>query len=96
VLNFYYAFREFKFYRFTQVSSISLKTMPKSFDLTCKKGHYPHYSNKAMHLDYMCPYPEPKYYGFGFMSGNERVQLLELYEGQKAKIVRNKEELLVY
>jgi hypothetical protein len=63
VLNFYYAFREFKFSRFTQVSAISLKSMPKSFDLTCKKGPYPHYFKKAKNLDYMCPYPEPNIMG---------------------------------
>ena len=51
--------------------SISLKSMPKSFNLTCKKGNYPYFFNKAKNLDYVGPYPEPKYYGAAFMSGGE-------------------------
>jgi hypothetical protein len=42
---------------------MSLKSMPKSFDLTCKKGYYPHFFNTADNLDYVGPYPEPKFYG---------------------------------
>jgi hypothetical protein len=75
-----------------------LKSMPKSFELTCKKGYYPHFFNTADNLDYVGPYPEPKYYGADFMSGDERAQILEWYEEQKKKnkIFRNKEELLAY
>ena len=50
---------------------MNLKSMPKSFDLTCKKGYYPHFFNTAKNLDYMGPYPEPKYYVAEFMSGDE-------------------------
>ena len=42
---------------------MSLKSMQKSFDLTCKKGYYPHFINKANNLDYLGLYPEHKYYG---------------------------------
>jgi hypothetical protein len=42
---------------------ISLKSMPKSFDLTCKKGYYPHFFNTANNLNYEGPYPEPEFYG---------------------------------
>ena len=31
---------------------MSLKSMPKLFDLTCKKGYYPHFFNTANNLDY--------------------------------------------
>ena len=30
---------------------MSLKSMPKSFDLTCKKGYYPNFFNTAKNLD---------------------------------------------
>ena len=45
---------------------MSLKSMPKSFDLTCEKGYYPHF-NTANDLDYACPHPEPKFYGEDFV-----------------------------
>ena len=38
---------------------MSLKSMPKSFDLTCKKGYYSQFFNTAKNLDYVGPYPEP-------------------------------------
>jgi hypothetical protein len=71
-----------------------LKSMPKSFEPPCKKGYYPHFFNTADNLDYVGPYPEPKYYGADFMLGDERAQCLEWYEEQK--IFRDKEELLSY
>jgi hypothetical protein len=70
--------------------------MPKSFDLTCKKGYYPHFLNTAEKLDYVGSYPEPEYYGADYMSGNERAQFLEWYKEQKGKIFGNKEELEAY
>jgi len=42
---------------------VSLKSMPKLFHLTCKKGYYPHFLNMDKNLDYVGPYPEAKYYG---------------------------------
>jgi hypothetical protein len=42
------------------------------------------------------PYPEPKYYGADFMSGDEPAQFLEWYEEQKNKMFHNMEELLAY
>ena len=67
---------------------MSLKNMPKSFDLTCKKS--------ANNLDYVGSYPELKYYGSDFMSGVERPHFLAWYEEQKDKIFHNKKELLAY
>jgi len=75
---------------------ISLKSMPKSFDLTCKKGYYPHFFKTAKNMNYVEPYPEPVFYGADCMSGEERTQFLEWHGGQKDKIFRNKEELLAY
>jgi len=40
---------------------MSLKSIPKSFDLTCKKGYYTHFFNTANNLDYVGSYPETKY-----------------------------------
>ena len=42
---------------------MSLKSMPKSFDLTCKKGYYSHIFDTASSLNYVGPYPEPEFYG---------------------------------
>jgi hypothetical protein len=74
----------------------SLKSMPKSFDLICKKSYYPHFFNTANNLNYEGPYPEPEFYGAESMSVDERAQLLEWYEEQKGKLFRNKDELLAY
>jgi len=75
---------------------MSLNNMPKSFDLTCKKMYYTNSFNTAKNLDYVGPYPEPKYYGADYMLGDERAQFLDWYEEQKEKILRNKKELLAY
>ena len=75
---------------------MSLKSMPKSFDFTCKKGYYPHFFNTANNLEYVGPYPEPKFYGAEYMSGDERAQILEWFEEQRNKIFCNKQELLAY
>ena len=61
---------------------MSLKSMPKSFDLTCKKGYYINFFNSAENLDYVGPYPKPKFYGADYMSSDERAQLLEWHEEQ--------------
>jgi len=70
---------------------MSLKSMPKTFDLTRKKEYYPHFFNTAKNLDYVGPYPEPVFYGTDYISGNERAQFLEWYAGQNDKILRNNE-----
>jgi hypothetical protein len=75
---------------------MSLKSMPKSFDLTCKKGYYPHFFNTAENLDYVGSYPEPEYYGANYMSGDEQAQFMDWHKEQKGKIFRNKEELEAY
>jgi hypothetical protein len=37
---------------------MSLKSMPKSYDLACKEDYYPHFFNTASNLNYEGPYPE--------------------------------------
>jgi len=54
---------------------MSLKGMPKSFDLTLKNGYYPYSFNTAENLDHVAPYPEPKYYWADYMSGDESAHL---------------------
>jgi len=75
---------------------MSLKSMPKSFELTCKKGYYPHFFNAADDLVYVGSYPEPKFYGADFMSGDGRTQFSAWYEGVKDKILKDREELLAH
>jgi hypothetical protein len=75
---------------------MSLKSMPKSFDLTCRKGFYPHFFNTGSNLNYVGAYPEPEFYGAEYMSAVERAQFLEWHQGQKGKVFSNKEELLAY
>ena len=64
---------------------MSLRSMPKPFDLTCKKGYYSHFFNTANNLDYVGPHPEPKFYGADFMSGDVRAQFSASYEGERQK-----------
>jgi hypothetical protein len=75
---------------------MSLKSMPKSFDLTCKKGYYPHFFKTASNLNYVGPYPEPEFYAADSMSADERTQLMQWYDEQKGKLFSNKDELLAY
>jgi len=70
--------------------------MPKTFDLTCKKGYDPHFFNMASNVNYVVSYPESKYHGADFKSGDERVQFFEWHEEQKGEIFCNKEELLAH
>jgi len=70
--------------------------MHKSFDLTCKKGYYPHFFNMTNNLAYVGRYPEPKIYGADYMSVDERAQFLEWYEENKDKIFCNKQVLSDY
>jgi hypothetical protein len=46
---------------------MSLKSMPKPFDLTCRKEYYPHFFNTARNLNYEGPYPEPEFYGADYV-----------------------------
>jgi hypothetical protein len=39
--------------------------------------------NTADNLDYVGPYPEPKYYGADFILGDEQAPFLEWYEEKK-------------
>ena len=61
-----------------------------------QEGLLPTFFNTANNLDYVGPYPEPKYYGADFMSADDRDQDLAWHEEQKDKIFHNKQELLAY
>ena len=61
---------------------MSLKSMPKSFDLTCKNGYYPHFSTRSTFSN-VGPYP--LYLWADYMLGDDRVQFMEWYEEQKDK-----------
>lgn len=54
-----------------------------------------HFFNTANNLDYVSPYPKPKYSGADFISCDERAQFSDWYEGVREKI-NNKENLLAY
>jgi hypothetical protein len=56
--------------------SMSLKSMPKTFDMTCNKGHYPHYFNMANNLNYESPYPYPEFYETDSMPADEHAQFM--------------------
>ena len=75
---------------------MSLKSMPKSFDLTCKKRYYPYFFNTASNRNYVGPYPDPEFYGADSMPTDERTQFMQWYEEQKGKLFSNKDELLAY
>ena len=59
---------------------MSLKSIPKSFHLTCKELHYTDLFNTAENLDCVCPYSVPKFYGADYMLGDEQAQFLGWYE----------------
>jgi hypothetical protein len=61
-----------------------------------QSGVLPHSFNTANNLDYVGYHPEPKYYGAGFMSGDDRAQFSARYEGVKDRIFNSKEELLAH
>jgi len=61
----------------------SLKSMPNSFDLTCKKGYYPHFFNTASDLNYVGSYPKTEYLGADFMSGDNCAQFFGMARGAK-------------
>jgi len=75
---------------------MSLKSMPKSFNLKCKKGYYHHFFNTANNLDYVGSHSELKFYGSDFMCGDERTLFSACYEGAKDKIFDSGEDLLAY
>jgi hypothetical protein len=52
--------------------NMPLKSIPKAFDLSCKKGYFPHFWKTLQNLDYVGPYPDVKYYGADYMSEGER------------------------
>jgi hypothetical protein len=56
---------------------MSFKSMPKSFDLTCKKGYYLHFFNTASNLNYVEPYHKHEFYGADYISVYERAQLMQ-------------------
>jgi hypothetical protein len=74
----------------------SLESVPKSFDLTCKKVYYPHFYNTDNNLKYVGTSPEPKFQLTDYKSGDERAKFLEWYEEQNVKIFCNKQELFAY
>jgi hypothetical protein len=62
---------------------MSLRSMPNHLT-SMQKRLLLSFFNTANNLDYVGPYPEPKYYGADFMPGDERAQFLAWYEEQKA------------
>ena len=75
---------------------LSLKSMPKSFNLKCKKGYSHHFFNTANNLDYVGSHSELKFYGADFMCGDERTLFSACYEGTKDKMFDSGEDLLAY
>jgi hypothetical protein len=76
--------------------NMALKSIPKLFDVTCKKGFYPHFYNTHANLDYVGLYPDAEYYGADYMSEGERTQFLAWHGEQKDEIFNNREQLLAY
>ena len=72
---------------------MSLKSMPKSFDLTLRRVIIP-ISLTRPRIWIVGPYAEHKYYG-QTLSGDERAQFLAWYEEQKENISKIR-KLLAY
>jgi len=56
---------------------MSLKSMLKSFDLTCKNGYYSHFFNTASNSNYVGLYPESEFYGADSTSADKRAQFMQ-------------------
>ncbi|XP_077361782.1 uncharacterized protein LOC144006673 [Festucalex cinctus] len=73
-------------YKLGYIDSLSFLTMPLSslpkalgfIDQT--KGYFPHGFSSLDHLNYIGPYPDPKYYGVERMSTVHRTKFFEWYE----------------
>jgi hypothetical protein len=74
---------------------MSLKNMPKSFDMTCKKGYYPTSSTRPTTYIMRALIPNPNF-TVQSMPANERAQFMQWYEELKSKLFCNKSELQVY
>jgi len=64
-----------------------LKGMPKLFELTSKKGYYPHFFNRANNVEYEASHSETTFYGADFISGDERNLFSDWFEGVKDKLL---------
>ena len=71
-----------------------LKSMHKSFDVTCKEGFNPQFFKTPKNLDCVGPHPETKFHGADYLSVDERTHFLKYFDEQKDKLFFNKQELL--
>ena len=56
-------FENLNFFDSLNFLPMSLKGMPKSFEITCKKRYYTQVYNTAEKFVYEGRYPKPKFYG---------------------------------
>lgn len=76
---------------------MKLDKIPDAFGLQelCK-GYFPHLFNTKPHQNYVGPYPELQYYGYHFLSTEERKKLEDWHATKKDETFRFREEMLQY
>ena len=75
---------------------MALRDLPKSFDLQCKKGEFPHLFNIEKNYNYIGPYPDVSFYSPDTMSKKCRDDFLKWYATQQNEIFNFQKEILEY
>ena len=76
---------------------MKLAKIPEAFGLQelCK-GYFPHLFNTKAHQNYVGPYPDLQYYGYQFLSTEERKKLEDWHATKKDETFHFREEMLQY
>lgn len=76
---------------------MKLTKIPEAFVLEeLAKGFFPHLFNTKENQNYEGPYPALEYYGYDFMSSNERKKLVEWHTSKRLEVFNFKKEMLKY
>ncbi|XP_062568063.1 uncharacterized protein LOC134230308 [Saccostrea cucullata] len=76
---------------------MKLAKIPEAFGLEeLSKGYFPHLFNTKANQKYVGPYPALKYYGYDFMSSEERKKLAEWHAKKSDETFNFQDEMLRY
>jgi hypothetical protein len=76
---------------------MKLAKIPEAFGLKeLAKGFFPHLFNTKENQNYEGPYPALEFYGYDFMSSNDRKKLAEWHASKCSEVFNFQEEMLKY
>lgn len=76
---------------------MKLAKIPEAFGLEeLSKGFFPHYFNTKGNQTYVGPYPALEFYGYNFMSSEEREKLVAWHTSKSSEVFNFQEEMLKY